>query len=52
MHPGRHAQRPNVQHSTHVLRILLYGLAGLIGLGIVGYFTVIVPIVDARKNTV
>ena len=35
-----------------MLRLLLYGLAALLGLGIVGYFTVAAPIVDAWYNPV
>jgi microsomal dipeptidase-like Zn-dependent dipeptidase len=35
-----------------MLRLLLYGLAGLLGLAIVGYFTVAAPIADAWYNTV
>jgi microsomal dipeptidase-like Zn-dependent dipeptidase len=34
-----------------MLRLLFYLLAGLLGLGIVGYFTVAAPIADARYNT-
>ena len=33
-----------------MLRLLLYTLAALLGLGVLAYFTVIAPIVDARKN--
>jgi len=35
-----------------VFRLVLYVLAGLIGLAVVGYFTVAAPIADARFNTV
>jgi microsomal dipeptidase-like Zn-dependent dipeptidase len=35
-----------------VLRLALYVLVGLIGLAVVGYFTVAAPIADARYNTV
>jgi microsomal dipeptidase-like Zn-dependent dipeptidase len=35
-----------------VLRLALYVLAGLLGLAVVGYFTVAAPIADARYNTV
>ncbi len=35
-----------------MLRLLLYGLATLLGLGIVGYFTVAAPIADAWYNPV
>ena len=35
-----------------MLRLVLYVLVGLIGLAVVGYFTVAVPIADARYNTV
>ena len=35
-----------------MLRLALYVLVGLIGLAVVGYFTVAAPIADARYNTV
>ena len=35
-----------------MLRLVLYILAGLLGLAVVGYFTVAAPIADARYNTV
>ena len=35
-----------------MIRFLLYSLAGLIGLGVLVYFTVAAPIADARYNTV
>ena len=34
-----------------MLRLFLYGLAGLLGLALLGYFTVAAPIADARYNT-
>ena len=34
-----------------MLRLFLYGLAGLLGLALFGYFTVAAPIADARYNT-
>ncbi len=35
-----------------MLRLFLYGLAGLLSLALLGYFTVAAPIADARYNTV
>jgi len=35
-----------------MIRFTLYGLAGLIGLGVLVYFTVAAPIADSRYNTV
>ena len=34
-----------------MLRLFLYGLAGLLGLALLGYFTVAAPVADARYNT-
>ena len=34
-----------------MLRLLLYVIAGLLGLAVLGYFTVAAPIADARLNT-
>lgn len=34
-----------------MLRLFLYGLAGLLGLALLGYFTVAAPVADAQYNT-